>query len=263
MGLLSDLFGKKPKIPSIQSLDTAQTKAVGSNITSFADIAQLATQVNTFNQEQLETMMERTLPGISDKVQGIISSQLRGEIPDDVRRSIVQGNSERYAGVFGGSQFARSDEARQLGLTSLGIINQGLSSAESWLAGAKAPNFDVTSMFITPQQQYASQVNQFERDLLAAKVKAAPDPGVRGMFDTGMQVLGMALSAYGGGAGYTGTYNPAQATAGSGFGGAGSANTNGPGGFYMGGNNWGFGRTMNQPGGGGGQWFLGKQPGKG
>lgn len=261
MGLISDLFGKKPKVPQLPTLESAQTGAIGANIASFADIAALATQVDQFNQTQLEQLMERTLPGGRQQVQEVISSQLRGEIPDDVRRAITRGNAERFAGAFGGSQFARLKEAEQLGLTSLGIINQGLASAESWLAGAKTPNFDVSSMFITPQQKYADTTNQFQRQLMENKIAAAPDPGTRGLFDASMSLTGMILSAYGGGAGYQGTYNPESAYGGGAPGGFGG--TSGPGGFYMGGNNWGFGRTSTTPGGGGGNWFLGKQPGKG
>lgn len=268
MGLLSDLFGKKPKVPKLQTLEEAQGKAVGANIASFKDIAQLAVAVDDFNQERLLKLSEMTLPGGRQKIQDIITSRLAGEIPDDVGRQIQRFGAERaVAGGFSGSQFGVNQTARNLGLTSLDIIDSGLSSAEAWLATANAPGFDVTSMFITPQQKYADQVNQFNRDFTEAKIKASPDPGTRGIFDTSMQILGMALSAYGGGPGYTGTYNPQQ-TWGSPGGGTGAdwqppASTQGPGGFYMGtgqSNSWGFGRTGSDMG---GKWFIGKYPGKG
>jgi hypothetical protein len=53
----------------------------------------------------------------------------------------------------------------------------------------------------------------FQRDLLAAKVKAAPDPIKRGRADQEMALAGMILSAYGGGAGYKG-YQSNQGDAG-------------------------------------------------
>jgi hypothetical protein len=175
-------YGQKVKVPSFKEImpDDVQKDTVRGNIANFADIAQLATSVDLFNQDQLESLIDRVLPGARQQIQENISSQLRGEIPDDVRSAITRGNSERFAGVFSGSDFVRSNEAKQLGLTSLGVINQGLASAQSWLSQAAAPKFDVTSMFFTPQQRYGYAVNErdarYSRDLLAAQVKAMPDP---------------------------------------------------------------------------------------
>jgi len=222
-------FGKKPKVPTLAAIspDATQKATVGGNIANFADIARLATEVNTFSQEQLESLIDRVLPTARQQIEKNISSQLRGEIPDDVRRAIAQGNSERFVGAFSGSDFVRSNEAKQLGLTSLGIINQGLSSAESWLSKATAPQFDVTSMFFTPQQRLSFEVQQqgakFQRDLMAAQVKAAPDPATAALgteidrfFNT---AAGAGLMAAGGGFGGGGA---AAGAGGGGFGGTGS-----------------------------------------
>jgi hypothetical protein len=175
-------FGTKPKVPTFKEImpDDVQKDTVRGNIANFADIAQLATSVDLFNQDQLESLIDRVLPGARQQIQENISSQLRGEIPDDVRSAITRGNSERFAGVFSGSDFVRSNEAKQLGLTSLGVINQGLASAQQWLSQAAAPRFDVTNMFFTPQQRYGYAVGErdarFQRDMIAAQVKAAPEP---------------------------------------------------------------------------------------
>lgn len=260
-----DIYGSKPKIPTLETLEESQKTAVKANVASFADIAKLAVTTDEFNQTQLEALLDRTLPGARETIRENIVSRLKGEIPEDVRQAIARGNSERFAGVFAGSNFARSREAKQLGLTSLDLIDSGLSSAESWLAYAKAPTFDVTSMFITPAMQQVAAGSQFERNLLEAKVQAAPDPVARGRFDTTMALVGMALSAYGGGSGYQGTYNQNQVFQGGPGGGGGQwqppASTQGQGGFYMGignSNNWGFGRTSTDQG---GKWFMGSQPG--
>lgn len=257
MGLLSDLFGKRPKVPTLASLEEAQGKAVKQNVASFADIAKLATQVDSFNQQQLEDLADRTLPGGRQKIQDIITSRLAGEIPEDVARQIRQFGAERgVAGGYGGTQFGTNLTARDLGLTSLQVVDSGLSAAERWLASSRAPSFDITSMFITPAQKYQDQVNQFNRNFLENKIKASPDPGIRGAFDTGMQLVGMAMSAYGGGPGYQGTYNPQSAYGGF----QPPESTQGSGGFYMGGQNWGFGRQSPDSG---GKWFFGRQPGDG
>lgn len=234
-------FGSKPKIPAFKEImpDDVQKDTVRGNIANFADIAQLASSVDLFNQQQLESLIDRVLPGARQQIQENISSQLKGQIPDDVRSAITRGNSERFAGVFSGSDFVRSNEAKQLGLTSLGMINQGLASAQSWLSQAAAPRFDVTNMFFTPQQRYGYAVNErdarYSRDLLAAQVKAMPDPATAAIgkevdrfFNTvasiGTGMLGGQL------AGDTGT-----------FGGGGGGNAGGNG-MYMGGGG-GFGGT--------------------
>ncbi len=210
------VFGKKPTVPKLPTLTEAQKTAVAGNNANFQDIAKLATSTNQFNQDQLNALIDRTLgPGAREQIQQNLQSQLRGEIPLDVRNAIYRGNAERSAGgnAFGGSEsgYRKNLDARDLGLTSLQITNNALSSAEQWLQGAKAPTFDVTSMFITPAQQNAANTDQFNRDLLAAKISAAPDPGARGVFDSNMALMGMVLSAYGGGSGgYQGTYRPEQ-----------------------------------------------------
>ena len=49
---------------------------------------------------------------------------------------------------------------------------------------------------------------QWQQNYLTEQINAMPDPVMRGVHDTIMQMIGMATSAYGGGAGYTGTYQP-------------------------------------------------------
>lgn len=185
IGLGLGAYGKKPKVPSLKEIspDATQKATVAGNIANFADIAKLATQVNTFSQDQLDALIDRVLPGARQQIQETLSSQLRGKIPQDVQNAIYRSTAERgVAGGFGGSQFGRNVTARDLGLTSLEITNKALSSTESWLAKATAPQFDVTSMFFTPQQRLAfeqeQQSRQFQRDVMAAGVAAAPDPAM-------------------------------------------------------------------------------------
>ena len=237
------VYGSKPVIPELPTLESAQKTAVGANAANFADIAKLATGVNTFNQDQLNALIDRTLgPGVRQSIQDNLAAQARGEIPRDVQDAIYRGTAERSAGgnAFGGGGFSRNITARDLGLTSLDITNKALSSAESWLASAKAPTFDVTSMFITPMQQSAANTDQFNRNLLAAKTVAAPDPVERGQFDSSMALTGMVLGIYSGGAGYQGTYKPDTSSPGAG--GGGNANNS----FYLPQN---FGGAYNQGGG--------------
>lgn len=201
-----EIWGSKPIVPE---LGESQQTAINANIAALPSIQELGAGVNTFNQEQLLTMLRKAIPGYDDIVKKAgenLNAGLRGEIPQDVADAIKRNAAVKSLyGGFGGSGMADSLQARDLGLTSLQITDRALGSAAQWMNAQKAiavPGlFDVSSMFITPQQQ-------FERDFAKAKIDAAPDPTARGIFDSEMSWIGMILSIYGGGAGYTGTYRP-------------------------------------------------------
>jgi hypothetical protein len=208
-------YGKKPKVPALADInpDLIQQQTAAGNIASFADIAKLATMTNQFSQDQLDALLDRTLPGVRQAAQENILSMSRGEVPEDVSRAITRYQAGRNVGALtSGSGFANSSAARQLGLTSLSLIDKGLSSAESWLSRAAAPQMDVTAMFFTPQQRLAfaerDRSARFERDLMAAQVKAAPDPATAALgkeidrfFNTWAQVGTGMLGSMGGGGG--------------------------------------------------------------
>lgn len=209
-------YGKKPKVPKLTDIipEETQKKTIAGNIASFADVAKLAADVNTFNQEQVSALIDRVLPGARQQIEKNINAQLRGEIPEDVLQGLRRSQAERSAGALTqGSGFTLGQElSRQLGM-SLALTQQGLSSAESWLARSAAPTFDVTSMFFTPQQRLAFEQQQqgakFQRDMIAAGVKAAPDPATAALgqeidrfFNTAASVGMMAAGgAMGGGMG--------------------------------------------------------------
>lgn len=209
IGLGLGAYGKKPKVPELKPIspDATQAATVAGNAANFGDIAKLAASVNTFNQDQLNALIDRALPGARQQIQQTLSSQLRGEIPQDVQNAIFRGTAERTAAgnAFGGGGFTRNVTARDLGLTSLDITNKALSSAESWLSKATAPTFDVTSMFFTPQQRLAfeqqQQGAQFSRDVMAAGVAAAPDPGMAALaqgIDSDVSKIENAALSFGG-----------------------------------------------------------------
>lgn len=248
-------FGKKPVVPDYPVVDpnAIQSQTVSGNQANFGDIAKLAAGVNTFNQDQLNALIDKTLgPGVRDQIQSNLSSQLKGEIPQDVQNAIFRGVAQRTAAnnAFGGGGFTQNVTARDLGLTSLQITNQALSSAESWLQQAKAPMFDATSMFFTPQQRLAqanlTAANQYQNALLKAGVAAAPDPATAALgrevdrfFNTaasyGMAAAGSASA--GGGGGGLGGLSGGMGGGGGGLGGS----VNNPyslGGYGFGDNSW-------------------------
>lgn len=201
-------YGEKPTVPQLAKIDPnqVQQQTVAGNLASFKDIAGLAAGVNTFNQDQLEALIDRALPGARQQIQSNIGSQLRGEIPADVAANVRNLTAARaQAGGYSGSGMSGNLTARELGLTSLNLINQGLSSAESWLKTATAPQMDASSMFFTPQQRLAfsqqQQSMQFQRDLMAAGVAAAPDPSMAALasgFDNDLAAIRTAALSYAG-----------------------------------------------------------------
>jgi hypothetical protein len=177
MALFAEFFGGKPTTPDFVPVDTQleQGKAIAGNIAASGQAQQLASQTNTFNQAELQKMLG-SIPNfynLVNKSGAKIQDLLAGNIPDDVVKAIKRGTaaSSLYGG-YGGSGMAKNLTARDLGLTSLQLINQGLAASDRWTTSARqnlvAPQFDVSSMFVTPQQQIAHATEErnakFQRD---------------------------------------------------------------------------------------------------
>lgn len=164
------LFGKKPKLPDLPevNLQEEQRKSIAGNKSMLPELMGLAREVNAFNQEETMKAREASLPGyknVLSKTQEQLMSQLKGEIPKDVQ-DLIQNQSAARAlgGGYGGSGASRNLVARDLGLTSMGIIDKGLAAADRWLTtGSRyltGPTFDVTSAFISPMQQANFSVSE-------------------------------------------------------------------------------------------------------
>ena len=201
---MKDLYGVKPVVPDLADV---QKKTIAANLAALPKIEEVGAGINKFDFDQLQMMLKAAIPHY-DEIMGeggsAIVDMLKGKLPKPVEEQILRKRgAASYASGFGGSQMAFAADAQSLGLASLDLIREGLSSAERWTnaAASRLPAlYDVSKMFFNPE-------DQFNRDWLAAKVEAAPDPGKRGRFDSQMALIGEVLSIYGGGAGYTGKYN--------------------------------------------------------
>lgn len=100
---------------------------------------QAANRVTANTLQQLE----KVAPGSTQarqQVGGIISSYLRGEIPQDVREQTMRNIAEvggagfniATAGRGAGIQAPQANLARNLGLTSLNLQQTGINAAQSW-----------------------------------------------------------------------------------------------------------------------------------
>ena len=189
-GLLGGLFGaKKVKVPELKPIDFAgeQRQAIQQNIASLEPATELATKTTAAEQGVLEAQLRRAIPGYDQLIQQAgknIGSALRGEVSQDVASQLQRSAAGRaLGGGFGaGSGMGRALSARDFGLTSMQIQNQGLNQAQNFIQQQRtmgmAQPFSVSSMFITPNQRIGfmqqQQQAQYARDMAAAQVAAQP-----------------------------------------------------------------------------------------
>lgn len=212
--------GDPPERLPLINLDPTkiQGETISGNIANSGKAFELADIANTFSSDQILKMLEKMLPGYSglrDKGTETIASFLRGEIPKDVERLLEQRAAEKGVTLgTSGSEFQKFDTLRNLGLTSLDITQRGLDSAAKWIAAVpKAPQFDFTSMFFTPQQRLSFEFAQEQANLpirsfnnwvdsLPSNLERAGGQFLDWIATTGSSVLSAYTgSAMGGGAG--------------------------------------------------------------
>jgi hypothetical protein len=197
--------GKKVNVPAFQKVNTEkeQEASIKQNIASLQSGSELATKTTASEQTLLESQLRRAIPGYDQLISQAgknIGSNLRGEISTDVQSQLQRSSAGRaLSGGFGaGSGVGRNLSARDFGLTSMQMQNQGLQQAQSFIQqqrmfGMVQP-FSTSSMFITPAQRVGvmqqQQQAQYGRDLQAAQVAAMPDPT--------MSAFGSAISSAGG-----------------------------------------------------------------
>lgn len=215
-------FGRKPKIPQLQPVNptAVQQQTLADNAATLPGAQQLGSQINDYNVKEQLGILSKALdfvaPGQLQQAQGIVSSQLRGEVPADVAAAVQRrAAAQSLLGGYGvGSSMMQSIghnlSLRDFGLTSMAQQQQGLANFSSLASLAPKPQaFDVTSMFFTPQQRlsaaFTERNDQFQRNLLAEQVAAAPDPATAALgkeidrfFNTIAQA---AMGAAGGGGG--------------------------------------------------------------
>jgi len=205
--------------PDLPTLDPTQVQAdtIAGNISNFDKMAELGAKWNTFSRNEFAKGREQLNPGFSalrEKQLGVINSELSGNLPEDVADSLQRGSAARaLGGGYGGSEMARNLTARDLGLASLQLTQQGLDHATKWISqSSSGPSFDYTTMMFTPQQRlgFESQQNkdQFQVRLLQNQLKAKADPFMAAIGDAFIQdessitsMLGSAAGAAGGGGG--------------------------------------------------------------
>lgn len=181
-------FGKKPTVPNFNAIspDLVQADTVAGNAAALPGIEALARKYNEFTMEQLKRAANFAVPGGFDTAGKNILSALRGELSPDVSAAV--GSSAIAKGFqmgFGGgrSGIGRNLVLRDLGLASAAIQQQGLSNFLNFTKTFQSAQLDPSSMFFSPTQRLgfaqSERNSQFNRDLLAAQIEAAPDPWMK------------------------------------------------------------------------------------
>lgn len=187
--ILGGLFGpKKVKVPELKPIDFAgeQQKAIQQNIAALEPATKLAEKTTAAEQSLLESQLRRAIPGYDQLVQQAsknIGAALAGEISPEVSAQVQRSAAGRaLMGGYAGTGAGRALTARDLGLTSMQLQNQGLAQAQNFIQQQRtfgmAQPFSVSSMFITPAQRIGFMQNQqqaqYARDMAAAQVAAQP-----------------------------------------------------------------------------------------
>ena len=201
--ILSDIFGSKPQVIPWQNvlLSDAQLQSLMTNIKDWGSIEQLG----NLWQNYIMAGYEKAVPGFGNLLSGITGGvseeisqagqMLKGVIPSDVvsydfRTSAMQ----NLLSGLSGSPAAAANTARNLGLTSLDLINQGSNllgnAAQRWQQLAsfgQTTMAPIQNMLITPEQQFSAnltnEVNRQRTQQEAANVAAAPSPIAKGLSD--------------------------------------------------------------------------------
>lgn len=161
-------------IPQVPSPINTQGQAISGNMGNLGNLYNLGNSLNTNIAQQAALPYNLNLPGYQGMIgqsSGNILSLLQGQVPQDVANQISQMAAERGVATGSiGSPNANTALLRSLGLTSLGLQQQG----EGELTGAigRTPTgqqFNPQSFLVSPD---TLQQAQYQSNLLSA----APDP---------------------------------------------------------------------------------------
>jgi hypothetical protein len=217
--------GRRVRVPEIRRVDTEreQREAIRQNIASIAPASELSRRATEADQATLESQLRRAIPGYDQLIGQAsrnIGASLRGELTPEVTSQVQRSTAGRalMGGYGGGSGFGRALTARDLGLTSLNLQQQGLGQAMNFIQNQRSTGmvqpFSVSSMFVSPTQRInlALQENsmQFNRDVMAAQEAAKPNPMMAAIGGSFSNIGGMMFGDFMGGRGGSAPsqYNP-------------------------------------------------------
>lgn len=229
--IIGGILQERPEVPKFTpvSAQEEQLRAIRGNIAALPELTNLAQQMFGFEQKvgeqkqsQILSMFERALPGYGQMLQKQMQttgSMLKGQIPKDVSEMVARSAAVRaLSGGYGGAGMHRNLLARDLGLTSLGLMQQGEGSLARWtdlgrryLMPEQPQVFDLSRMFVSTPMQIdlatSERDKRFQRDWTTNQLKAEYSLGTtvgRAMIKTDDQIMGIISSLAGSAGGMMG-----------------------------------------------------------
>lgn len=155
---------------------------------------------NEFNRAELRKMLGESIPGYEEgqaQRSQTALSLMRGEIPADVQEMIQRSSAARaVTGGYGGSPAGRNLVARDLGRTSLDMMNLGQQQFAGILGST--PRAEMANYMLTPSQIMALR-SQERTQKMGAMEKAAMAQGATEAWAKGLSDMGGSMMGTGGG----------------------------------------------------------------
>ena len=191
----------------------------------------LESERNVFNQQQMQAMLAAGIPGFAEMQKqrgGNALSLLRGELPPDIAQLVARrGAAKSLAGGYGGSQAASNLTARDLGRTSLDMMQLGSREAQGVISGTPMPQ--LANFMFTPGDIAGLRSSERTQKLnMQMSAMGMPGPGEiwgKQMQQTGGGMLSMGVGNLGGAPSTTPVSMPSYTP----------MNTGSSGGYYPGG----------------------------
>jgi len=209
--IASAAMQKKPNMPGFQAVDTAaeQRDAIKQNTLNFQSSKELADKTNANDQSSLDALLRKAIPGyesIVGQASKNIQSNLSGELSPDIVQNIQRSAAAKsLSGGVGGSGISRNLIARDLGISSMQLKQQGLNNAMNFIQtqrnSAIINPMSVSAMFLTPAQRINTQMqnsqNQFQAQTAQAQAQNQYDNRWAGMVGSLGNTFGGLAAGYG------------------------------------------------------------------
>lgn len=221
------IHGRKPDVAPFISTDPLEMlkKLLSGEIQDWPQITELSNLYQTYMMDAIG----QAVPGFSDILkQGGADTQsllgeaaplIKGQIPEDVKNQVLRSSAYQNLQSGGGGQFLNSLQARDLGTTSLGLMQQGASmlgegtnAAQRWQQMALGTILPPSSQMYSPEwfSTFMAQQNAAKQATkqLRYNTAAAPDPAWADRANLFASIIGMyAGGGMGGGLKATGSYD--------------------------------------------------------
>lgn len=199
---------RKRQLEAIANLPGIQQGDIYGEISKNQGAAEnIETRRNEFNRAELRKMLGESIPGYEEgqaqRSQNALSL-MRGEIPADVQEMIQRSSAARaVTGGYGGSPAGRNLVARDLGRTSLDMMNLGQQQFAGILG--TTPRAEMANYMLTPSQIMALRSQERTQKMgamsQAAMAKGATETWAKGLSDMGGALMGGGLGGMMGGMG--------------------------------------------------------------